>query len=170
MKRINITSKLFGNLSFANKDGLMKDFQININGKDLFTTLYIVEECISEDNINQAVQFLDHIPNMYETAKDFIMKNTNNHEVEAYFLESSMDEMDEDDLIDILGIDDAEEISKDLIAQRLEPRTMRISSAKAGDGKIDFNFDFSLPEEYTDELLVIYFNADYEIYEISHES
>lgn len=168
MKQIIITSKLFGCLSFASEDGIMENFQIAINDKNLLIELYIMEDFITESNLNQVLLFLENIPNMYEMAKSFIASNIDDNEVESYFLESLMDGIDKDDLINILDICTHKKITKSLVAQKLEPRAIRIAPGKAED--VDFNFDFSLPEEYSDELLVVYFNKYYEIHEISHES
>ena len=55
-----------------------------------------------------------------------------------------------------------------MVAQGLEPRAIMIADKQ--DGTIDCTFDFSLPEEYSDQLLVVRFNDKCEIFYITHES
>jgi len=55
-----------------------------------------------------------------------------------------------------------------MFIQTLGLRTVIIAPKK--DNTIDCTLDFSLPKEFSDELLVVRFNDKFEIYDISHES
>jgi len=55
-----------------------------------------------------------------------------------------------------------------MFIEKLLPRAIAISANK--DNVFDCSLDFSLSEDFTDELLVVRFNNQHEVYDITHES
>ena len=142
----------------------MEEHDIIIGIKELTTMLYIEEESLNKDNIKDVIEMLDRVPEMYKKSRDIILKETENGTID-FFVEWHIDELD---LAELFGVKNNKEITREMFLNFLEPRTINLYADE--DGDIISFFDFSLPEDYSDELLVIRFNNKYEVFDISHES
>ncbi len=123
--------------------------------------------------------FLDDIDALKENTikylKALLLKKTEQSATDSeehilcYFLEFHRDEFDIETLKNLLG-------TQDVVNITLERMTDFLLIKRFGsyiDKKLNeqaFIMDLSFNSEYTDELLVIYFNKNKEIFNISHES
>ena len=130
----------------------------------------IVDLCIfnvlTNERIKAIEDMLDNVPKLYEKGKKAILSGKDSNELIKYFIEFHIEELDE--IHKIFGVDSNDEISSAMFIEKLLPRAVAINVDQ--DNMIDCTLDFSLPKEYTDELLVVRFNNQYEIYGITHES
>ena len=78
------------------------------------------------------------------------------------------EELDEDALLEALGVKSREEITPQRFLDALEPRGITLVQGK--EEGLDCIFDFSLDPDVSDELLVIRFDQNREIVDIAHES
>ncbi len=168
MKDVTIETSLFGVLKFPNSEGILKDFTLELDDKEIRTSLNIWEDFITSKNIAVVKNFLENIPNLYEKAINEIDNNKAKNDVIMDFIESALEEMDEEALLEIFDVDSVDEITTEIFVQILEPRQIWIAPTSSGD--IDCTFDFSLPEEYSDQLLVLRFDSQLDLTDISHES
>ena len=166
MSVYTLNTKLFGEIEITQSDGLVDDFEIILGGKDMTITLNIFEDVATDITIKTIENMLANVPLMYEKGKNTILDGKETNGFIKFFIEQYLDDIDE--FVEIFDIDSSDEITAAMIAEKLEPRGIVITNDN--DGMIDCTFDFSLPEEYTDQLLVIHFNDKYEIFYITHES
>ena len=161
-----INTDLFGEIEVSQTDGLTEDYEIVLGGKNMTINLQIFENIVSDNTLKTVENMLNQIPQMYEKGKNAILDGIDSDDTIKSFIDFYLDAAD--DYYEIFDVDSSDEITSAMIAEKLEPRNIFIATTK--DNMIDCNFDFSLPEEYTDQLLVIRFDDNYEIYDISEES
>ena len=170
METVLLQTSLFGALEFKNQDGLMKDVSILLGGRKLTVTLYLWENFITEQNYADVLTFLEQIPAMYQKAREVIETSHQENEVIRYFIQSQINEIEEQVLLDYFDVETLQQITPERFLQKLEPRTIWIAPTVSPNGEIDCTFDFSIEEEISDELLVISFSPAMEITRIVHES
>jgi len=163
-----IDTTLFGEIEVPIKDGLFETFTITLGDKEMCTMLYIGEEFLDDETLCITENFIEHIPEMYNKARTTLFACCHENKLVSYFIDSGLEETDRDYLIDAFGVDSVSDITREEFIDKLSVRCIRIGPDK--ENKIDCVFDFSLEEEYTDELLVVFFDDAYTITDISHES
>ena len=166
MELYKIKTKLFGEIEVSQTDGLTEDYGIILEDKEMNIELQIFENVVDSDSVKAVEDMLNHIPEMYKKAKKTILADMESNPFVKSFIEFYMDELDE--YSDIFDVDSTDEVSEIMVAEKLESRGIFLSHDN--NGRIECTFDFSLPEEYTDQLLVIRFNIQYEISDITWES
>jgi len=159
-----IETTLFKKLVIPTEDGLYEEYTIKLDGKKMMLDLYIEEDFLNDDNIKTVTDMLEQIPQMYRKGKQCIWEQKRSNEMIDFFITWHLENLD--GLDEIFRTD--EEITFDMIAEKLEPRLIRIG--KNALGVIDCAFDFSLPVDYADDLLVIVFNEKLEIIDMAYES
>ena len=169
MGYVKIDTDLFGKLEIPVKEGLMEDYTIDIDGKAINTTLYILENFIDSENVRIVKHFLENIVKMYETAKEEILENRDTDETIRFFIDNERDNMDEENLSQIFQTDSTDNVTDERFVEKLEPRLIRIAP-NDDTGHIECSFDLSLGEEYSDELLVVSFNQQLSVDYVTHES
>ena len=163
-----LETQLFGVLRFPVKEGLFQTFPIPLRGKSRMVDLYIWEE-LAQPALWKAIEgMLNSIPELYPKARARIEADFETNEVIAFFLRDQLAELDEDALLEALGVQSREEATPERFIDALEPRGITLLSGK--EGELDCIFDFSLDPEVSDELLVIRFDQKGEIIDICHES
>ncbi|GAB0167905.1 DUF2004 domain-containing protein [Lysinibacillus sp. CTST325] len=173
LKNYQFHTTLFGELDVPVDKGLFEDFTITLAGKEIETSLDIFEGFLNGDNQAIVQKFLEHIPEMYQKAKSTLLANCHNDTVITYFIQYVTEVIDEDEeyekyLLETLSMVTVEEITNEALIDVLQPRCIRISANQQH--HLDCVFDFSLDVNYSDQLLVVYFDENFEVYNISHES
>lgn len=167
MEYYKINTSLFGLLDIPAVDGLCEDFEIILSEQEMGVTLIVFEDFLNDENIKIVSGFLENIPNMYQAGKTELLKVKESSELVKYFIEFHLDELSED-MLTVFEVDSVDEITSERFINQLKLRTVSIAPDR--NNEIDCTLDFSLPEEYTDELLVVRFNTRHQIYDLSHES
>jgi len=163
-----LDTKLFGEIEITESDGLIEDFDIVLADKEMTVHFQVFEDVANDSTIKTIKNILDNIPLMYEKGKKAIIDGMDSNAIVESFIDDYFYDNDIDVYLDIFDVDTTEKVTAIMVAERLEPRAIVIANDK--DGMIDCTFDFSLPEEYSDQLLVIRFNDKHEIFNITHES
>ena len=167
MPKYTINTKLFGKIKADTEDGMCEYYDITLGGRDMNTSLMIFEDTLNDDTLKIVSDLIEHVPEMYEKGKSELMKKRDSDATVKFFIEWHLDELQEE-VLEIFDVSSVKEITSDLFIDELYLRNITIAETK--DGWIDCTMDFSLPDEYSDELLVVRFDEKYEIYDISHES
>ncbi|MNJ42577.1 hypothetical protein D3C77_375490 [compost metagenome] len=167
MNSYTINTSLIGKLEVPVGDGLYKSYEFELGGQKTLVSLYIVEDFLTKDNVSTVQHFIDQIPAMYQKAKKDISLSASSNEIIKEYTSFHIEELG-DDLVSLFNLASSDQLTPELFVNNLEPRTIRIGPHSNDD--IDCTFDFSLPEDFTDELLVVSFNPNLEIYTITHES
>ncbi len=163
-----LETTLFGVLRFPVKEGLFQTFPLPLRGKSRMVDLYIWENLAQPKEWEPLTALLNAVPEMYQKARARIEADHETNEVMAFFIRDQIEELDEDALLEALGVKSREEITPQRFLDALEPRGITLVQGK--EEGLDCIFDFSLDPEVSDELLVIRFDQNREIVDIAHES
>ncbi|MDR2507810.1 MAG: DUF2004 domain-containing protein [Candidatus Accumulibacter sp.] len=164
---MKIDTAFLGSLDVPFEDGLYGSYSAVPGNRKISFDLYIEEEIASEEIAPTIANFVDNIPFMYARAKAAILANADLERV-SFFAECQLEGLDEDALLSVFPVKSVQAITRDMFLAALEPRAIRIGFNSQG--KLDCVFDFSLDEEISDELLVICFDEQFEITNITQES
>jgi len=174
-KAYKLITALFGEIEVLQKsvctdmDSLAvvhhKKYSIAFDGKEkgVYLCLFNV---LADDNIKAIEDMLDSVLSMYEKGKAALLSGKDSNELIKNFINFHIEELDE--IHEVFGVDSNDEISAEMFIGNLLPRGIAINVGE--DNMVNCSLDFSLPEDYTDELLVVRFNDQHEVYEITHES
>jgi hypothetical protein len=169
MNTVELNTSLLGSMKFPNEKGLLEDYTLVLDGKEITTAIDIWENFINESNLSLVQEFLEKIPVMYKKAKETIARDYEKNPIMIDFIKFHFEELDLDDISEYFQVDKIQELVFERIISKLEPRAIRIAPV-GNQGEIDCTFDFSIDPELSDELLVILFDQNFEIYDITHES
>lgn len=135
----------------------------------------VEEELTSNDEAMAIVATtLDEVDTLTETAKEFLKKTLENEKSEyygivAYFMEFHRDEMEPDTVAELFPVDNPSTIPFVEMVNYL--KLNRFGSLIDNKSKQQaFIMDLSFNPEVTDELMVIYFNLEKQVYYVTHES
>ena len=168
MKDMSIDTQLLGTLIYTEKEGHFEEHTLSLQDKPVSFSVYIFENTPLDKHMDMIKKYLDNIPLMYEKIKQEIQENYKTNKVMTLFIECQQD-FDSEDLMALFGVASVEKLSPEIFIQNIDLNGLHI--AEIGDtGTIDCTVDFSLNEEYSDELLVFSFDNELNIVDISHES
>jgi hypothetical protein len=167
-KTLQITTTLLGELTVPVEEGLFEDYTLPLGGKEVTFNMFIFENFLNEETAKITAMFIDSIPLMYDKARKEITARAADSELIDCFFREGVAETNEDYLLELCQADSREEITKEMFLAALELRGLHIWQNK--DGEVRSVLDFSLDEEYTDELLVISFNQALDVVDITNES
>ena len=135
----------------------------------------VEEELTSNDEAMAIVaSMIDEVDTLVEAAKDFLKNTLSNEGNEyygtvAYFMEFHRDEMDADTVLELFPSSNVDTITFIEMVDFL--KMIRFGSLI--DNKTNqqaFIMDLSFNPELTDELMVIYFNLEKQVFYVTHES
>jgi hypothetical protein len=167
MQTITLHTKPFGEMVVPVADGLFEYYTLPLGGKDVRFHLHIFENFLDDQTAETVTRFLNEFPAMYDKARAFIAAQADDDDVD-YFFRSGVEETDEAYLLNLFGVDGTDKITKAAFLAALELRGSHIWQSDKG--AVGCVLDFSLDEEYTDELLAVSFGGDCEPTNIAHES
>lgn len=167
MDSYTINTSSIGTIEVSNRDGLFGDYEFELDGQKTPVSLFIIEDFLNKDNASTVEYFIDHVPAMYQKAKNYISLSASSNEVIQEYISCHIEEPFSE-LVSLFHLDSIDQLTPELFVNSLELLTIRISPDS--NGVIECFFDFSLPENYTDELLVISFDSTLEIHHITQES
>ena len=154
-----------------------KGEEIFLSPEEINSSFYfdVEEELTSNDEAMAIVaSMIDEVDTLVETAKDFLKNTLSNEGNEyygtvAYFMEFHRDEMDADTVLELFPSSNVDTITFIEMVDFL--KMIRFGSLI--DNKTNqqaFIMDLSFNPELTDELMVIYFNLEKQVYYVTHES
>lgn len=154
-----------------------KGEEIFLSPEEINSSFYfdVEEELTSNDEAMAIVaSMIDEVDTLVETAKDFLKNTLSNEENEyygtvAYFMEYHRDEMDADTVLELFPSSNVDTITFIEMVDFL--KMIRFGSLI--DNKTNqqaFIMDLSFNPELTDELMVIYFNLEKQVFYVTHES
>ena len=154
-----------------------KGEEIFLSPEEINSSFYfdVEEELTSNDEAMAIVaSMIDEVDTLVEAAKDFLKNTLSNEENEyygtvAYFMEYHRDEMDADTVLELFSSSNVDTITFIEMVDFL--KMIRFGSLI--DNKTNqqaFIMDLSFNPELTDELMVIYFNLEKQVFYVTHES
>ncbi|ESL02446.1 hypothetical protein GCWU000282_02582 [Catonella morbi ATCC 51271] len=154
-----------------------KGEEIFLSPEEINSSFYfdVEEELTSNDEAMAIVaSMIDEVDTLVEAAKDFLKNTLSNEENEyygtvAYFMEFHRDEMDADTVLELFPSSNVDTITFIEMVDFL--KMIRFGSLI--DNKTNqqaFIMDLSFNPELTDELMVIYFNLEKQVFYVTHES
>ena len=154
-----------------------KGEEIFLSPEEIDSSFYfdVEEELTSNDEAMTIVgSMMDEVDTLVEAAKDFLKNTLSNEGNEyygtvAYFMEFHRDEMDADTVLELFPSSNVDTITFTEMVDFL--KMIRFGSLI--DNKTNqqaFIMDLSFNPELTDELMVIYFNLEKQVFYVTHES
>ena len=154
-----------------------KGEEIFLSPEEINSSFYfdVEEELTSNDEAMEIVaSMIDEVDTLVEAAKDFLKNTLSNEGNEyygtvAYFMEFHRDEMDADTVLELFPSSNVDTITFTEMVDFL--KMIRFGSLI--DNKTNqqaFIMDLSFNPELTDELMVIYFNLEKQVFYVTHES
>ena len=154
-----------------------KGEEIFLSPEEINSSFYfdVEEELTSNDEAMEIVaSMIDEVDTLVEAAKDFLKNTLSNEGNEyygtvAYFMEFHRDEMDADTVLELFPSSNVDTITFTEMVDFL--KMIRFGSLI--DNKTNqqaFIMDLSFHPELTDELMVIYFNLEKQVFYVTHES
>lgn len=154
-----------------------KGEEIFLSPEEINSSFYfdVEEELTSNDEAMEIVaSMIDEVDTLVEAAKDFLKNTLSNERNEyygtvAYFMEFHRDEMDADTVLELFPSSNVDTITFTEMVDFL--KMIRFGSLI--DNKTNqqaFIMDLSFNPELTDELMVIYFNLEKQVFYVTHES
>ena len=154
-----------------------KGEEIFLSPEEINSSFYfdVEEELTSNDEAMAIVaSMIDEVDKLVEAAKDFLKNTLSNEGNEdygtvAYFMEFHRDEMDADTVLELFPSSNVDTITFIEMVDFL--KMIRFGSLI--DNKTNqqaFIMDLSFNPELTDELMVIYFNLEKQVFYVTHES
>ena len=154
-----------------------KGEEIFLSPEEINSSFYfdVEEELTSNDEAMAIVaSMIDEVDTLVEAAKDFLKNTLSKEENEyygtvAYFMEFHRDEMDADTVLELFPSSNVDTITFIEMVDFL--KMIRFGSLI--DNKTNqqaFIMDLSFNPELTDELMVIYFNLEKQVFYVTHES
>ena len=168
---MNLKSKNYPSIEYE------KGEEIFLSPEEIDSSFYfdVEEELTSNDEAMTIVgSMMDEVDTLVEVAKDFLKKTLLNEKNEyygtvAYFMEFHRDEMDADTVLELFPSSNVDTITFTEMVDFL--KMIRFGSLI--DNKTNqqaFIMDLSFNPELTDELMVIYFNLEKQVFYVTHES
>ena len=154
-----------------------KGEEIFLSPEEINSSFYfdVEEELTSNDEAMAIVaSMIDEVDTLVEAAKNFLKNTLSNEGNEyygtvAYFMEFHRDEMDADTVLELFPSSNVDTITFIEMVDFL--KMIRFGSLI--DNKTNqqaFIMDLSFNPELTDELMVIYFNLEKQVFYVTHES
>ena len=169
MEKFKINTALFGEIEFTTQGGVWENYDIALGGREMTVRLSIADYYDKnwfDDDIGVVKNMLNHITQLYDAAKKALFDGMASNKLISYFIDFHIEEVEQ--IAEIMGVGSREEITPAMFVDKLGLRTIGIAKDKAD--TIVCTLDFSIPAEYSDELLVVRFDGQYKILGISHES
>lgn len=163
MAVITLNTTLFNTIEFNSEDGLWEYYTIVLDSKKIEIRLDIEAEQ-NDENIVQIQKHLDNIPQMIQKAKATFIEKYPLDETVRMFVDFQMDEIDEENLLSCFDVNAISEVTPKRFIEELKLCGVSI------DGNAECIIDFCLDENITGELLVVHFDHEMKIINISHES
>lgn len=168
---MRLKSKKYPNVKYE------KGEEIFLSPDEINSSFYfdVEEELTSNDDAMAIVAaMLDEVDTLTETAKEFLKKTLENENSEyygvvAYFMQFHRDELESDTVAELFPVDNPSMIPFVEMVNYL--KLNRFGSLV--DNKLKqqaFIMDLNFNPEITDELMVLYFNLEKQVYYVTHES
>ncbi|ADB67229.1 DUF2004 domain-containing protein [Listeria monocytogenes] len=167
MTNRTLTTKLLGTLSYTQENGTMMDAVIPLDGKEVKVDYSIFEKLTSEDYFKDIVTLTDQIPELHLKAKKTILEQFDGNDTLTIYFDFHTDELPKE-VLEVTECDALENVTKEILIDKLVLSGVWFS--ENANNELDLTFDFKLLPEVSDELLVVRFNTNGEITELTHES
>ncbi|MBC2199839.1 DUF2004 domain-containing protein [Listeria welshimeri] len=162
-----LTTKLLGKLIYDKEKGILTDAVIPLDGKNVTLDFDVFEGITSEVVFQDIVTLTDQIPKLYINAKKTILEQFGENNIISFYFDYHIDNMP-NEVLEITQVDTFKKISSKLLVDKLVLSKAWFSLNL--DDEIELTFDFTLLPNDSDELLVVRFNRNEEIIDLSHES
>jgi len=163
---MTLATNLFGELDVVLKDGFSESFELSFENRKMETFLFIHEQTLSGDNADAIIDFLNQIPMLYNKAKNAILARKDDSKLIRYFIDEEVENIDT--LHEIFNVESNDDITNEMFIK--QPELSGIGINRNQDSELDWHIDLTIAPEYTDELLVVYFDSELEVTSITHES
>lgn len=163
-------TKVFGEIVTGEEIDDWGLIDVNINGQELYIGLldtYTYEK-LSGDKLTKALEFVDQYLEINAIAKNAIVENFDTDDtVNDYFEYHFEDVLDDDVLKEIFGTESFEELDIKKVVENMAYPNLTFW---IDDDELMISLDYRVSKEYSDAILCIEMDEDFEVIGFEHES
>jgi hypothetical protein len=166
MTKFEFTTKYFGEIIIDVDDNGHGDTDVSYNNNQEIN-IFLSDYNDYGDKIKICLEIMDKYIEINEMAKKAIIEHFDENETIKYYFECHFDILEEEQIMEIFGVDNFQEMDIKNIVEKLEYPNLLFS--KRNDG-ISVSVDYKISKEYSDEILCVRMDEKLNITDFSHES
>lgn len=157
-------TKYFGNITITSFDG---DGDADVSYENQNIQIFLCEYENYGNKITECLTMLDKYVEINDIAKKAILENFSKDETVNYYFECHFDILEKEQLLELFGTTNFEEIDIKSVVNALKYPNLLFS---IDDNQIELSVDYKLAKEYSDEILCVKIDEKLNITEFAHES
>lgn len=165
MAELKFKTKYFGNILIDVDDDGHGGADLVYDGQSI--DIFLSEFDSYGDKKEVCLEILDKYVEINEVARRAILENFSSDETVNYYFKCHFDILDEEDLRDVFGVDEFDEIDIKNVVERLEYPDLLFGIEGSA---IEFSVDYMVAKEYSDEILCVKMDENLNVTGFSHES
>jgi hypothetical protein len=165
MAEFKFKTKYFGEMIIDVDDNGHGDTDVNYNNQKI--NIFLCEYNIYGDKVKACLEIMDKYVEINEAAKKAILENFTENETIKYYFECHFDILEEEQIMEIFGVDNFQEMDIKNIVEKLEYPNLLFSIKN---DEINVSVDYKISKEYSDEILCVRMDEKLNITDFSHES
>lgn len=165
MAEIEFKSKIFGDITITIENG-DASVDLEFRGRDLF--FFFTEYDAYGDKTKVCFDVIDRYLDLDKLAKKEIAKYFAKNAIIKYYFECHFDILEDDELIEIFGVNDFQKINIESVVEKLGLPDLLLGIDKHGE--IIISVDYQIAKDYSDEILCIKMDEKFNVIDFSHES
>jgi hypothetical protein len=161
------TTKYFGEVELLLDEApVWADFDTTYDGQDI--TVSFSDYGLYGDKIKLCWEIIDKYIEINEIAKKEIIECFNKNENIQYYFKCHFEDMlEEDELIEVFGVNNFDEINIKDVVEKMEYPNLLFGIK---DGLINISVDYMVAKEYSDEILCVRMDEELNVTDFTHES
>lgn len=165
MSGIEFKSKIFGDVVISIEDN-DASLELQFENQDLF--FFFTEYAFYGDKAPICFKVIDNYLEMNQIAKKEIIEHFSKNATIRYYFECHFDMLDKEELIEIFGVDDFQKMDIESVVKKLGYPDLLLGIQK--NGEITISVDYQISKEYSDEILCVRMDENFNVVDFSHES
>lgn len=165
MSEIEFKSKIFGDIVISLEDD-DASVELQLENQDIF--FFFTEYAFYGDKAPVCLEVIDKYLEMNQIAKKEIIEYFSKNATIRYYFECHFDMLEQEELIEIFGVDDFLKIDIESVVTKLGYPDLLLGIQKSGE--IIISVDYQISKEYSDEILCVKMDENFNVVDFSHES
>jgi hypothetical protein len=157
-------TKYFGKIVISEDDS-HGDVTVKYNNQEI--GIFLCDYRVYGDKVKICLEIMDKYVEMNEAAKTAILENFSKNKTISYYFECHFDILDEEQLMEIFGVNNFQELDIKNVVEKLEYPDLLFSIEN---NEITVSVDYKVSKEYSDEILCVRMDEKLNVTSFSHES
>jgi hypothetical protein len=165
MTEFEFTTKYFEEIIIDVDDEGHGDVDVSYNNQEINIFLDYYKNY--GDKVKVCLEIMDKYIEINEIAKKAILENFSENETVNYYFECHFDILEEEQLLEIFGVNNFQEMEIKNILEKFKYPNLLFSIEN---NKITVSVDYMISNEYSDEILCVRLDEKLNVINFSHES